>query len=318
MFFLERVEVIVVGSPIIFPAYSKESAATMSDSSNVPQPEVSHTDSDEALGSYSRHVIVTGAKGGIGRACVRQLEQAGYLVTGWDLPELDVMDAARVAQLCDQAEREKGPVWGLVHCAGVMEADYAVEKSFIAQNCNKNSRIDTHRDTRDVADADVSASTAGVGLEAAWRNMRTNFFGVVTVCSQVAARLCARKAGSIVVVASNAGSTPRVGMASYGASKAAALSWVQTLGLECASCGVRCNTVSPGSTDTPMLRGMWPSGEDRSAAVVAGSPEDFRLGIPLRKLATADDVARVCLFLLGEQAGHVTMQDLKVDGGATF
>lgn len=290
----------------------------MSDSSNVPQPKVPHVNSDEPQGCYSRHVIVTGAKGGIGRACVRQLEQAGYLVTGWDLPELDVTDAARVVQLCDQAEREKGPVWGLVHCAGVMEADHAVEKSFIAQNCIKDSCIDAHGDAQDFADAFVSVSAAGLGSTAAWQNMRTNFFGVVTVCSLVAARLCARRAGSIVVVASNAGSTPRVGMASYGASKAAALSWVQTLGLECAEFGVRCNTVSPGSTDTPMLRGMWPSGSDRSAVVVAGSPEVFRLGIPLRKLASADDVAGVCVFLLGEKAGHVTMQDLKVDGGATF
>ncbi len=58
-----------------------------------------------------------------------------------------------------------------------------------------------------------------------------------------------------------------------------------------------------------------PSGE---AQLVRGPPEQFKLGIPLGKIAMPDDIANVILFLASDQAGHVTMQDIVVDGGATL
>ncbi len=80
---------------------------------------------------------------------------------------------------------------------------------------------------------------------------------------------------------------------------------------------MRCNVVSPGSTDTPMLAGMLsgPAGKER---LVAGLPEQFKLGIPLGKIARPDDIADTVLFLASDQAGHVTMQQIVVDGGATL
>jgi len=52
--------------------------------------------------------------------------------------------------------------------------------------------------------------------------------------------------------------------------------------------------------------------------VIRGSLETFKAGIPLRTLATPDDVAQAVLFLLSDQAGQITMTDLYVDGGATL
>ncbi len=106
-------------------------------------------------------------------------------------------------------------------------------------------------------------------------------------------------------------------MAAYGASKAAMASLSHNAALELAPYGVRCNVVSPGSTDTPMLRGMWQD-EHGAAGTIAGKPEAFRLGIPLGKLATPADVAGAVLYLASDLAGHVTMQDIVVDGGATL
>ena len=89
------------------------------------------------------------------------------------------------------------------------------------------------------------------------------------------------------------------------------------VGLELAPFGVRANLVSPGSTDTPMLRGMLPS-EEAIARTIAGLPEQFKLGIPLRKVATPAEIAHTVLFLASDLASHITLQDLVVDGGATL
>lgn len=241
-----------------------------------------------------KHTIVTGASGGIGAACVRALQEQGHLVTEWDLPELDVTNSNQVYEALTAAIEDKGQVTGLIHCAGILEADAAL---------NPN-------------------------LEALQRSINVNFFGTAIVCSAVARHMAEQQAEqqsnnlAIVAITSNAHSTPRKGMAAYGASKAAAQSWMRTLALEVAEQGIRCNTVSPGSTETPMLAGMFEGDQAAQQAafdkVVAGTPEDFRLGIPLGRVGSPDAVAGACVFLLSDAARHITMHDLRVDGAATF
>jgi len=123
--------------------------------------------------------------------------------------------------------------------------------------------------------------------------------------------------GCIVNIASNAAHVPRINMGAYCASKAALVSLSHCAALELAPFGVRCNLVSPGSTDTPMLRSML---RDQTAfnRTIAGLPEQFKLGIPLKKIATAEEVANTVLFLASDLASHITMQDIVVDGGATL
>ena len=50
----------------------------------------------------------------------------------------------------------------------------------------------------------------------------------------------------------------------------------------------------------------------------SGLPEQYKLGIPLGKIGRPDDVADAVLFLASEQAGHITMQQIVIDGGATL
>lgn len=106
-------------------------------------------------------------------------------------------------------------------------------------------------------------------------------------------------------------------MTAYCASKAAALSLTNCIALELAPFNVRCNTVSPGSTDTPMLREMM--GESHGfEPLIAGLPEEYKLGIPLQKIATPQEIAQTVLFLASDMASHITMQNIIVDGGATL
>lgn len=91
---------------------------------------------------------------------------------------------------------------------------------------------------------------------------------------QTMAQFRRQQGGAIVTVASDAAHTPRIGMSAYGASKAALKSPALTVGLELAGSGVRCNVVSPGSTDTDMQRTLWVS-DDAEQQRIRGFGEQF-------------------------------------------
>lgn len=251
-------------------------------------------------GFEDRTAIVTGAAGGIGRAVVAALLEAGARVVATDteaalaaaplplgaIPQpLDVRDGAAVEALVAEVDARHGPLALGVHAAGVLAIG-------------------------PLLDLDV----------AEWeRVIATNTTGTFNVTRAFGRAMAAHGAGAIVAVSSNAAGIPRLNMGAYAASKAAATMMIRCLGLELAAQGVRCNIVAPGSTLTPMQTGMW--AEDGGAgerAVIAGSLAAYRTGIPLQKLATPEDIAGAVMYLLSDQAGHVTMADLYVDGGATL
>lgn len=250
-------------------------------------------------GFEGKTAIVTGAAGGIGRAVVAALVEAGARVTATDtmaaleaapvpgVPNrvLDVRDGAAAEALVAEVEAAQGPLALGVHAAGVLA---------IAP----------------LLDLPAAEWDRVIGVNA------TGSFNVTRAFGRAMAR---QGRGAIVAVSSNAAGIPRANMGAYAASKAAATMLIRCLGLELAGQGVRCNIVAPGSTLTPMQTGMWT--EDGGAgerAVIEGSLEAYRTGIPLKKLATPEDIAGAVMYLLSDQAGHVTMADLYVDGGATL
>jgi NAD(P)-dependent dehydrogenase (short-subunit alcohol dehydrogenase family) len=111
--------------------------------------------------------------------------------------------------------------------------------------------------------------------------------------------------GAIVATASMAASHPTPPLGTYAASKAALLMLVRQMALEWGPDGIRCNTVSPGPTLTPMNPG-YDEAELRAAR---------ERTMPLRKLGTSEDVAGAITFLLSDDAGHITGQDIVIDGG---
>jgi 2,3-dihydro-2,3-dihydroxybenzoate dehydrogenase len=240
--------------------------------------------------------LVTGAGGGIGTALVRQLLDSGCVVVATDvvapaLPAhprlhtraLDVSDAAAVDALVAATEAGIGPIGFGISVAGVLQV----------------------------------GEVTGID-DAQWRRVfAVNTDGVFHLGRAVARVMTPRGTGVFVTVSSNAAGVPRHGMAAYAASKAAATMFTRCLGLELAPHGIRCNIVAPGSTLTPMQTGMW-ADEDGAQRVIDGSLPTYKPGIPLRKLATPDDIAQAVMFLLSDQAGHITMSDLYVDGGATL
>jgi 2,3-dihydro-2,3-dihydroxybenzoate dehydrogenase len=249
-----------------------------------------------ASGIAGKIALVTGAAGGIGAAVVRLLHEEGARVVATDLdpagPDfpadvrrvpLDVRDSRSVDELVARTEEAWGPIDIGVNVAGILSTDLVTETS-----------DQTWQDVFDV-----------------------NTAGVFRVCRALARRMIPRGRGDIVTVGSNAAGIPRHAMAAYASSKAAATMFTRCLGLELAGHGIRGNIVAPGSTLTPMQTGMWADAQG-AERVVRGSLDTYKTGIPLRKLATPDDIANAVVFLLSDQAGHITMADLYVDGGATL
>lgn len=248
--------------------------------------------------------LVTGAAGGIGHAVVRAVAARGVTVAAVDrdvarLHETvakatadgldvrafptDVSDRADVTRLVDAVETQVGAIDHLVNAAGVLRLGSVT----------------------DLDPADVRETLA------------VNTEGVLYISQEVARRMVTRHSGAIVTVTSNAAETPRTGMGIYGASKAAAAMITRCLGLEVARHGVRCNVVAPGSTDTPMLRAMWHDEADRERTVT-GSLADHRTGIPMGRVASPENIADAVLFLLSDQASHIVLHTLTVDGGAAL
>lgn len=235
------------------------------------------------------HALVTGAAGGIGRAVVGRLLEEGLTVTATDIAapdgfpesvttlELNVTDEGAVADVISRAWGRQ-PLDVLVNSAGVFANGSALEM--------------------DAAHWD--------------RLFAVNARGVFLVSQAVGRRMVERGSGSIVTVASNAGTVPRSGMAAYAASKAAASSITRSLGLEMGPSGVRCNVIAPGTTRTAMIDGL--GTEDQ---FIAGLPGSFKTGIPLGRIADPEDIAEAVAFLASDRARHVTLQELVVDGGAS-
>ncbi|CAL9416908.1 2,3-dihydro-2,3-dihydroxybenzoate dehydrogenase [Streptomyces sp. enrichment culture] len=251
-----------------------------------------------------KNALVTGAAGGIGAAVVRTLAERGASVAAVDkdggrLDEVaaklaaeglrvkafpaDVTTSAGAERLVADVEDALGPLDRLVNGAGVLRLGKA----------------------RDLTDEDWAATFA------------VNATGVFYMSRAVINRMVPRRSGAVVTIASNAAGTARTDMAAYAASKAAATMFTKCLGLEVAQYGIRCNVVAPGSTETPMLTSMWQDDHGRTATL-EGSPAAYRVGIPLGKLARPSDVADAVAFLLSDQASHITMHTLTVDGGATL
>jgi NAD(P)-dependent dehydrogenase (short-subunit alcohol dehydrogenase family) len=178
-----------------------------------------------------------------------------------------------------------------------------------------------------VPDAERLAIVAGIhisasSLEAAWpdfeRVLRVNVLGNFFVAQAFARGMVERGSGAIVALSSVSGRLARVNQAAYCASKAAIRQALRCLALETVPLGVRINTVSPGATDTSMLRGVAGSLGRSTSHLSDGSLELFRPRVPDGRMSDPDEVASAVAYLLSPESAHIALQDLVVDGGESM
>jgi 2,3-dihydro-2,3-dihydroxybenzoate dehydrogenase len=149
------------------------------------------------------------------------------------------------------------------------------------------------------------------------RLLAVNLVGDFLVAQAYAREMVPRGRGAIVGVTSIASRIPRMRQAAYAASKAGLRQALRVLAMETVPQGVRINTVSPGPTDTPMMRSL---AADHATVddLATGSPEAFRPRVPDGRVARPEQVAAAVAFLLSPDAEHIAFHDLYVDGGESL
>lgn len=113
--------------------------------------------------------------------------------------------------------------------------------------------------------------------------------------------------GRVVMLSSTAGQRGEAGHADYAATKGAMISLVKSLAIECAP-AITVNAVAPGWVDTEMSE----------SAYAGGGRDRIAESIPLKRIATAEDIAGPVLFLLSDLARHITGEIVNVNGGSVL
>lgn len=241
------------------------------------------------LGLAGRSAAITGAGSGIGQACALALAGAG--VTVWALDRDEAALASTVQAAAEQALTVTSIACDVTDAASLRDA--AVTTGAV----------------------DILVNAAGIGRPGAlldvsrddWqRVLDINLTGYLLTAQTFAPAMVERGAGSLIHVASISSRNPQPGSGAYSASKAGVALMSQQLAYELGPSGVRSNTVSPGLVRTPMTEAYYQA---------PGVAERRDAAIPLRRVARADDIADVVVFLASDRARYVTGADITVDGG---
>jgi 3-oxoacyl-[acyl-carrier protein] reductase/meso-butanediol dehydrogenase/(S,S)-butanediol dehydrogenase/diacetyl reductase len=155
--------------------------------------------------------------------------------------------------------------------------------------------------------------------EEAWHViLETNLTGTYLCSKAVAGLMVARgTSGRIINMSSNCGKVGYARLAAYCASKFGVIGFTQALAMELAPHRITVNAICPGSADTDRLDflGRRPDG-GYDEALRAGAIAERSAQIPLRRVATAGDVAELAAFLGSDAASYITGQAINLAGGA--
>lgn len=236
--------------------------------------------------------LITGVAQGIGAAtAARFLASGEYIVVGADVLKTD-MDGVDFTR-CDVSSEQQ-------------------VASLVTKTIDSYSRID------------VLVNVAGVVLvkpltDTTWddfqRIVNINLGGTWLTCKHALPHMKERRRGAIINMASVSGHVGQVDHTLYGATKGAVIAFTRALAWEVAPYGIRVNSISPGSVDTPMLR----SDIDLESRKLGRPFEEIKAAREaeqaLGRWAEPSEIAESTWFLAGDTASFITGTDLLVDGG---
>ena len=242
----------------------------------------------------SRHILVTGAGSGIGKAIaamcaaegarvaligrtLSKLEQAAAESSGAVAIAADVTDEAQVARAVTEASAAMGALDGVVNCAG-----------YTSMRKVEDTPLDEWRGLLDI-------------------HMTASFL----VSRAAIPALRQGSDASIVNIASVAGLLPGISGAAYAAAKGGQIVFSKALAMELAP-AIRVNALCVGPTATML------SIPNYEAMKESGAYPDFLKLFPLARIAEPEEIARVAVFLLSSEAAYVTGAAWSVDGGRSL
>jgi 3-oxoacyl-[acyl-carrier protein] reductase len=237
--------------------------------------------------------LITGGSRGIGRAIVEEFSAAGH--------------ATAFTYSRDSAAAE-----GLVE---KLRANGGKAIAFQADARNYGRAAEVVEQTRtELGPIATLVNNAGVKQDVPFYKMtpeqweevvNTNLGGVFNYSRAVISEMI-KTGGSVINLSSVSGVSGMAGQANYSASKAGIIGLTRSLAKEVARFGVRVNAIAPGFIDTDMTSAIDPEVRRKLYAQ-----------IPARRPGTAQEVARLALYLAGDDAAYVTGQVWNVDGGLT-
>ena len=246
--------------------------------------------------------LVTGAASGIGRAIAQALAEQGATVLVADIDENTAL--AVVAEITEAGGS-----------AEAVALDVTDEDQWVAAIdglLERHHRLDILVNNAGIGGGDGSIEDLTVE---SWRRIQgVNAEGVMLGCKHGVWAMKQTGGGSIINMSSIAGIVGAPQLAAYCASKGAVRMLTKSVALHCArkGYGIRCNSVHPSYTDTPMVDRMVAAHRD---------PERMRAALqsasPLGRMGAPADVAGAVLYLASDDSTFVTGIELVVDGGVT-
>jgi 3-oxoacyl-[acyl-carrier protein] reductase len=240
------------------------------------------------LGLQDRICVVTGSTAGIGLEVARQLQEEGALVVTSGRREAGIGDLHVSADLSKPGEPER----------------------LVAEATERFGRVDCL--VNNVGGTDIRALDALTDDD--WQSsFEMNLMSAVRATQAVLPGMRERRRGAIVNVSSSAGKRPSLSMPDYSVMKAGLLSYSRLVADVYARDGIRCNAVTPGptATDTWVGEGGLADQQGNRDEVLAA----VAAGRPLGRLAEAEEIASVIVFLCSERASFVTGAAWSADGG---
>lgn len=236
--------------------------------------------------------IVTGGSRGIGRAVAVRLAKDGMnLVINY---RGNSEAAEETERMCRELGAEVLLVQGDVSCAEDCE-------KLAAQAKEAFGRVDVLVNNAGITRDGLLARMTEEDFRAV---LDVNLVGPWNMMKAVNRIMMKQRYGRIVNLSSVTGLMGNMGQTNYAAAKAGILGMTKSYAREVASRGITVNAVAPGFIDT-----------DMTEAMPEGAKDKIIIGIPMGRTGKPEDVAEAVAFLASEQAGYITGEVLRVDGG---
>lgn len=238
--------------------------------------------------------LVTGGTGGIGTAICQSLDAAGYKV-------VTTYSRASKADEALQWQAEQKEIGHDIAVVCLDVSNYEACEQAAAQIRNEYGHVD------------ILVNNAGITRDAVMKKMgvdkwdavlTTNLDSVFYVTKQFLDDMIANSYGRIINISSINAQKGQFGQVNYSAAKAGIHGFTKALAQEVARKGITVNTISPGYIATPMVMKI-----DESVR------EQIVAQIPVGRLGTPQEIARIVAFLADEQSGYITGSNISANGG---